>query len=224
MVSPKAKKVGWYNPELLQVKQLDANALLGVLTPKAQHRYRRSMAETTLPLCHVQVDDLTLADALALYRGQTKPVVTAGETYYLRTLNGTAYTEPIWQVLESIPGLPVQTVATVNYFVSPTDMVTTTHYDGRSGLIVQVRGQKEVWLFAHRAGPYLDRQPEDHLLKRRTQVEKRLSSSDILRVPAGLRKRYLLKPGQWLFVPAGMYHYVRSLSDPAVTVIVRLKV
>lgn len=151
------------------------------------------------------------------------PVLDSGETYYLY---GKSY------LLEAVPALraDLRTPACLGalaqpfqrLWISSTGCVTPLHYDLSNGLLCQVRGSKQVWLFDpgqfDRLYPRGAQFPGLDNFERQSQVD--IQHPDYEAFPEFRRATALecrLRQGDTLFIPSNWWHEVETL-EPSISV------
>ena len=151
------------------------------------------------------------------------PVLAAGETYYLY---GKSY------LLDAVPALrddlraPVclgaTPVSSCGLWISSAGCVTPLHYDLSNGLLCQVRGTKQVWLFdpaqRDRLYPRGGTFPGFDNYERQSRVD--IHHPDLAAFPEFRRAAALecaLREGDTLFIPSEWWHEVETL-EPSLSV------
>ncbi|HEY2737171.1 MAG TPA: cupin-like domain-containing protein [Thermoanaerobaculia bacterium] len=151
------------------------------------------------------------------------PILEPGETYYLY---GKSY------LLDAVPALradlrkPACLGAVAEPFqrlwISAPGCVTPLHYDLSNGLLCQVRGTKQVWLFDpaqfDRLYPRGSQFPGLDNFERQSQVD--IHHPDYAAFPELRRASALechLRQGDTLFIPSNWWHEVETL-EPALSV------
>jgi len=151
------------------------------------------------------------------------PVLGPGETYYLY---GKSY------LLDAVPALraDLRTPACLGagaepfrrLWISSPGCVTPLHYDLSNGLLCQVRGTKQVWLFdpaqLDRLYPRGPQFPGLDNFERQTQVD--IHHPDYEAFPEFRRAAALecrLRQGDTLFIPSNWWHEVETL-EPSISV------
>ena len=119
-----------------------------------------------------------------------------------------------------VPGLaPVRpNLKNVSLYLSDKNCLTNFHWDTTSGLVIQFRGRKRVWLVSPRHNAYMQSGQahiEDSACRRRSRFTGR---EEMLPVE---HASIILHPGQALFIPARWWHQVESLDEPTIGMIFR---
>ncbi|KAI3381626.1 hypothetical protein SNEBB_004191 [Seison nebaliae] len=106
----------------------------------------------------------------------------------------------------------VEECVTINSWFGPRGTVSSLHRDPKSNLFCQVIGYKYIRLYNNEDTPRLYCH-SDSLLKNTSQVD--VENINKEKFPLAVDCPYtecVLPPGSVLFIPASMWHYVRSLS------------
>ena len=150
--------------------------------------------------------------------GRFPPLVAAGETYYI-------YGKPY--LFEAVPGLAEDTpipaplgavkVSSTNLWVSSSGCTTPLHYDLTNGLLCQVRGKKQVYLFAPDQADHLYQRgrffPGMDNFERQSQID--IHHPDFEKYPRFKQVQAwecTLHPGEMLFIPSNWFHEVETLA------------
>jgi hypothetical protein len=145
-------------------------------------------------------------------------VITPTERYYIRTLgsNPNNYKDVIPPCFDEIGG--------VSFYISRKGTITNLHYDSRSGVIVQLKGRKRVYIFPREQEAYFKMYPQTHRLYRRSMVDGKLNEKVVKSLDSRIHGfEAILEPGMWLYIPYGWLHYVETLDDETFSLIVRAK-
>lgn len=115
----------------------------------------------------------------------------------------------------SSPPLIHGNVAQINAWIGTGGTRTPLHFDSYDNLLVQIAGAKYVRLYARSETPklYVSKQQQYARQGNMSQVDCEREDAD--QHPLAMNAEYqetLLLPGDCLFIPAGKWHYVRSLS------------
>lgn len=160
-------------------------------------------------------------------RTATSFYIAKGETYYFRSIGGV---DALPRIAESMsPAMPndFKTLAETNLYISQKGSVTNLHCDYLSGAIHQVKGSKRVLIFPRDESPKLALNEPPHLLKRRSQYAGRLTQEVVDANPVLASARgyeVILKAGQWVYIPRRWAHYVETLENDTVSLIVNFRV
>ena len=109
-------------------------------------------------------------------------------------------------------------VTNINCWLGTAGTVTSLHFDSYDNFLVQVAGFKYVRLYAPSETPKLYARPEAPHTSRIAPLET-TTAAEAAEVAAAFPLlasarsfELLLSPGDTLFIPKGMWHYVRSLT------------
>ena len=93
---------------------------------------------------------------------------------------------------------------------------SSLHYDHNDNIYLQISGTKRFTLFPPRDTPRLYAHPVHHELDRRSRLDLRLPSAQLLkrfpRHASATRYEVVLRPGEVLFLPAWWWHEVTTLE------------
>ncbi|MDP9120310.1 MAG: cupin-like domain-containing protein [Acidobacteriota bacterium] len=151
------------------------------------------------------------------------PILAPGETYYIY---GKSYLfDAFPELLEDIAPpscLGTTQVSTTSTWISSKGCVTPLHYDLPNTLLCQVRGAKQIYLFApsqfdrlYLRGP---RFPGFDNFERQSQVD--IHHPDLARFPefrGATAVSCTLRQGEALFIPSNWFHEVETL-EPSISV------
>jgi len=103
-------------------------------------------------------------------------------------------------------------IAGINFWMGGTGCVTHLHYDTDHNFLVQVRGRKELLLFAPEDTPYLywNLENKAHHVSLMDPQHPDLESFPLYRNATPVY--CLLEPGDFLYIPPAWWHHVRSLE------------
>jgi hypothetical protein len=115
-------------------------------------------------------------------------------------------------------------------YCSHSGAVTTFHFDETPGFILQIQGRKQVLLVHKDDSDKMMRYPEKSSMSRRSKMVADLTlpheiekwkniNPDLSRIQV---REEIIGPGEWLYIPSGFWHLVKSLDEPTVGLIVRL--
>jgi Cupin-like domain len=151
------------------------------------------------------------------------PILAPGETYYIY---GKSYLfEAFPDLLDDVSPpacLGATPISTTSTWISSTGCVTPLHYDLPNTLLCQVRGSKQVYLFAPDQFPLLylrgERFPGFDNFERQSRVD--IHHPDWDAFPEFRRAVALectLREGEALFIPSNWFHEVETL-EPSISV------
>ena len=202
MVTPTGV-VGWY----------DSKKVKTTVDPHSKQIWGQDPSYGKFPLRHLQHDydrnNFNFYIQSDMNPNKTKYYITPEERYYFRTLESPAGLSLLRDLIpEAIP-LEKEFLDNVNLYVSGKGIITNLHVDGRSGIIVQVKGRKRVYVFPKSEMKYAAMYPPGHPLERRSQIDTALTSKVIQNTDLknALGYEFILEPGMWLYIPALWLHY-----------------
>jgi hypothetical protein len=149
-------------------------------------------------------------------------LVAPGEKYYLRTL----YSNPE-NYRDLIPShIPIdkKIISNTSFYISGKGIITNLHNDVNSGIIVQLRGRKRVYVFPKGTETLFGMYPRDHPLARRSRIDTELTEEIVNKNPQIKEVKgfeCILEPGTWLYIPGKWLHYVETLDDETCSLIIR---
>ena len=160
------------------------------------------------------------------HRKKKKYFVSPREMYYLRTLpsRDNAKKNYYQQALPDCIPRDEKSLESVNFYISGAGITTNLHYDGRSGIVVQLKGRKRIYVFPENQMDLFELHPMGHPLMRRSKIDGRLTNQTLKEHPQLLSAHgyeCILEPGTWLYIPARWMHYVESLDTETFSLIVR---
>ena len=180
-------------------------------------------AEIELP--HVQIDG-NLGGYADYFRdkGPETFFLTPAERVYIRTCDNI-----LPQVSEIMAaGIPTDadTLEGVSLYLSQVQTVTNLHWDLRSGVIQQIRGQKRVILFPPSELTNLPMYPNDHIFGRRSRIDGCIDGTTLEAFPMLRQARGFIcdiGPGDWLYLPAGWLHHVETRDHDCISLIINFR-
>jgi len=111
------------------------------------------------------------------------------------------------------------------FYLSEPGVTTNLHVDSNPGYLVQLRGRKRVLVFPAEDKKYLYFDyPINHPLNRRSKCDGKIYKGIEKAWPNITKARmqeYILNPDEYIFIPADYPHYVESLDEETISLIVR---
>ena len=106
----------------------------------------------------------------------------------------------------------------LSLYLSDKKCLTNFHWDRSSGIVVQFRGRKRVWLVAPEHSRFMISSAAENMISscfRRSRFIGREEMPEVDHISV------VVGPGEALFIPPRWWHQVESLDDPTVGMIVR---
>ena len=119
-----------------------------------------------------------------------------------------------------------------SWFLSHTGATTNLHRDiTGGGFLLQIQGRKKILLAEPKYAKYLYPYDQQSMMYRRSQVYDDISQDNIRKewekqfplLKKVKFKEIIVGPGEWLRIPEGWWHLVKSLDTPTWGVIIRMK-
>jgi hypothetical protein len=156
---------------------------------------------------------------------KTNFYISPNERYYFRTLECQKFLTVLKDAIP--PNIPLEeaVVDNVNFYISGRNIITNLHVDGRSGIIVQLKGRKRVYVFPRSELKHANMYPPNHALNRRSRIDGKLTEAIVQATSLRNAKGYqmILEPGTWLYIPSIWMHYVETLDPETYSIIIRFK-
>jgi hypothetical protein len=140
------------------------------------------------------------------------PIIRENERYYLYQSPSALYST----VIEDCPApalIPHDADPQSNLWLSGAGAVTPIHYDVADNLLIQAKGSKEVLIWSPNQHPYLYLQSFGKVHSRQSMIDLTRPNPDAY--PAFSRAVAswgTLQQGDVLFIPAGWFHYVKTVE------------
>jgi len=227
MVTPTGV-VGWYDARLVETHiDLTTKTIIG--QAKKEMTANSNIDGTPFRLQHIQHD--YDPDNLDFYirgdtnQNKTQYYITPSERYYFRTLESAQFLDLLRDAVPDSVPLDSSTLDNINFYISGQGIITNLHLDQRSGMIVQIKGKKRVYVFPQSQLQHCDFYHQHHPLTRRSRIDTKLTEELIQSTSLRHARGYevILEPGTMLYIPSNWPHYVETLEPETYSIILRFR-
>lgn len=159
-------------------------------------------------------------------KGPNDHFLVPDEHYYFRSIGGVLDIPRIQQSMPASIPTDRASLKEVNLYLSQAGTVTNLHYDPVAGAICQLKGRKRALLFPPDQADKFAMYPPDHFFSRRSRHAGRLDQTLVDHHPRLREARgfeYIVGPDEWLFLPKGWLHYIETLDDDTISLIVTFR-